>query len=529
MSTPNYLTNFDVRDLPREEADCLIVGSGIAGLYTACQARRAGARVLVLTKRAVADTCTEKAQGGIAAAIGAADSPLLHYKDTMAAGAGLCSAAAVGILVHEGPRRVEDLVRLGARFDRAGGRFALGREGAHSRNRILHASGDATGAEIQRVLSRHAAGEPGITIRERHFLVDLLVRDQECFGVLAFDQARETLCVFWSPAVVLASGGAGQLYAHTTNPKVVTGDGIAAAYRAGADLMDMEFVQFHPTALALEGAPVFLISEAVRGEGGLLRNAAGERFMPRYHEAAELAPRDVVTRAILSEMWGDDGAHVWLDMTHLPAEAVRARFPTITRTCLRYGIDPTAQPVPVAPAAHYIMGGVKTDLHGRTSIAGLYACGETACAGVHGANRLASNSLLDGLVFSGRIVEHIARSPRGAVRRPAFAHAGLAADPRPAETAALKRRLQEIMSARVGPVRDAGGLEAALAFFDAQRPLAGIAARTPAHFELRNLLQVGELAAEAALARRESRGGHYRRDCPHPVARWRKHIIFRRH
>jgi L-aspartate oxidase len=511
--------------------DFLIVGSGIAGLYTANRAGAMGARVLVLTKRTVEDTCTERAQGGIAAAIGAADSPLLHFDDTLVAGADLCNREAVEVLVNEGPERVGELVRLGTRFDRMGSELALGREGAHSQNRILHASGDATGAEIQRVLSLQVRQEQKIPVLERHFVVDLLVRDGQCYGLLAYDEAHRRLCVFWSRVVVMASGGAGQLYAYTTNPEVVTGDGIAAAYRAGADVMDLEFIQFHPTVLALRNGPPFLISEAVRGEGGILRNALGDRFMPRYHPDAELAPRDVVTRGILSEMELTGESRVYLDVTHLPTEQVYARFPNITRTCLSLGINLTKEGIPVAPAAHYVMGGIKTDLQGATSINGLYACGEVACAGAHGANRLASNSLLDGLVFGARIVERVLGSGagRGRANPPVtFSNSGLKPE-KPINLVALRRQLQKMMLERVGPVREADGLGRALGFFDGQRFLTGFAAEEPETFEIRNLLTVGELVAEAALARTESRGGHYRRDYPQPEERWRKHIIFRRH
>ena len=520
-----YLVNFDSRRLPQESWDLVVLGSGIAGLYTAHAAGRRGWRVVVLTKHGVEDSSTDRAQGGIAAALGSSDSPELHYQDTIAAGAGLCDRDAVRVLVNEGPERVRELIEMGARFDRENGRLALTREGAHSRRRILHAAGDATGAEIQRVLSLAVRQLPGVEVRENHFAVDLLVHEGRCYGVLAL--AGERLKVFWGRAVVLATGGLGQLFEVSTNPEVATGDGMAMAYRAGAELMDMEFVQFHPTVLSLPGAPPFLISEAVRGEGAILRNARGERFMPRYHRLAELAPRDVVVRAILAEMEQTGVPHVYLDLSHLDPEAVRQRFPNITRTCAAYGLDITKDLLPVAPAAHYMMGGVKTNLHGETSIEGLYACGEVACQGVHGANRLASNSLLDGLVFGGRIVERVAGSPAGPARRPEFSCRELEEAP-PLDVGDLRRRLKRVMSRHVGPVRDARGLEEALSFFAQWSFLEKHQAAGVEEMELRNMLLVGQLVAQAALLRTESRGGHYRLDYPAPRDIWLKHIILRR-
>lgn len=521
-----YLVNFDSSRLPQESWDLVVLGSGIAGLYTAHAAGRRGWRVVVLTKHHVADSSTDRAQGGIAAALGGSDSPELHYQDTVAAGAGLCDEEAVRLLVNEGPHRVRELIEMGARFDRENGRLALTREGAHSRRRILHAAGDATGAEIQRVLSLAVSRLPGVEVRENHFAVDLLVHEGRCYGVLAL-AGGDHLKIFWGRAVVLATGGLGQLFEVSTNPEVATGDGMAMAYRAGAELMDMEFVQFHPTVLHLPGAPPFLISEAVRGEGAVLRNARGERFMPRYHRLAELAPRDVVVRAILAEMEQTQSPHVYLDLSHLDAEMVRQRFPNITRTCAAYGLDITRDLLPVAPAAHYMMGGVKTNLHGETSIEGLYACGEVACQGVHGANRLASNSLLDGLVFGGRIVERVAQGPAAPARRPDFScsELGEALD---LDTGDLRRRLKQVMSRHVGPIRDARGLEEALSFFACWSFLEKHRAAGVEEMELRNMLLVGQLMTQAALLRTESRGGHYRRDYPAPRDVWQKHIILRR-
>lgn len=521
------MVNFDTRELPREKWDFVILGSGIAGLYTACAASRLGYRSVVLTKHTLVDSNTDKAQGGIAAALGDSDSPALHLQDTLAAGAGLCDAEAVDILVNEGPQRVRELIAMGARFDQQNGELALTREGAHSRRRILHAAGDATGAEIQRVLNEKVSLDPLIAVREEHFAVDLLVRENTCYGVLAHDRRENNLKVFYGRAVVLATGGLGQLYEHSTNPRVATGDGIALAYRAGAEVMDMEFLQFHPTVLSLPGVPRFLISEAVRGEGAYLRNRYGERFMPRYHELAELAPRDVVVRAILKEMADTAADKVFLDLSHLDAEMVQARFPTISRTCAGYGLDITRDPVPVAPAAHYMMGGVKTNLDGETSIRNLYACGEVACQGVHGANRLASNSLLDGLVYGGRIVERVRVVAGADSECPVFTGRDLA-EPVEMDVARLRAEIQSVMGKYAGPVRTADGLQKALGFFEQWSRLEGHRAVDAEEMEVRNMLQVGRLVVQAALIRTESRGGHYRRDFPETRACWRQHVILRR-
>jgi L-aspartate oxidase len=338
-----------------------------------------GSRVAVVTKAGIDDGNTEKAQGGIAAAIGETDSPALHREDTLMAGAGLCDEEAVEVLVTEGPERVRELMRLGAVFDREGGKLALTREGAHRRRRILHASGDATGAELQRALSTRVRDEGQFGVLENHFVVDLLVREGVCHGALVLSRKEGKLSVFRARATVLANGGLGQLYSYSTNPVVATADGVAQAYRAGAEVMDLEFIQFHPTVLHLPGVLPFLISEAVRGEGAYLRNSGGERFMPSYHELAELAPRDVVTRAILSEMEKAEATTVYLDLSHLDPQMVATRFPTIGATCAGYGLDLASDPIPVAPCAHYSMGGVKTGLHGQTCVERLYACGETAC------------------------------------------------------------------------------------------------------------------------------------------------------
>ena len=523
-----YLVNFNSRELPQEEAEYLIIGGGIAGLYTAWAAANTGAQVTLLTKRSVAESNTDRAQGGIAAALGQHDSPELHLQDTLIAGAGLCDEAAVRILVTEGPERVRELIDMGASFDRNVDGLCFTREGCHSQDRILHAQGDATGAEILRALSQNVVGIPNVDVLENQYVVDLLVRDGTCYGVLALDQTSGEFRIFRGRVVVLATGGSGRLYNYTTNPEVATADGIALAFRAGVEVMDMEFIQFHPTSLVLPGAPRFLISEAVRGEGAILRNTRGERFMPQYQGMAELAPRDIVSRAILAEMAKTGADSVFLDVTHLEPEKIKERFPTITLTCAKYGLDITRELIPVAPAAHYMMGGVKTDLWGETSIKHLFACGEASCLGVHGANRLASNSLLDGLVSGGRIVERAAYVlESGSREKPHFSCNQLLPTPE-INFKELRQKLQLIMGEKVGPLRTALRLAEALAFFDRWAHLRNHEVRETSQMETRNMLEVGELITEAAMMRTESRGGHFRLDYPETSERWQKHLLLKR-
>lgn len=522
-----YLADFSLKDLPRVTADVLVVGTGIAGLYTALKVRDVG-RVVVLTKGRLEESNTGYAQGGIAAAIGQEDSPMLHLKDTLEAGAGLCDEHAVRVLVEEGPACVMELAAMGTHFDRAEEGYALTREGAHSIPRILHARGDATGDEIRRALQERVAAEQ-IDVLENHYIVDVLTVGNRCWGVLALD-ASARLTAYLAKATILCTGGAGQLYVNSTNPEIATGDGIAIAYRAGAEVEDVEFIQFHPTALYHEGSPKFLVSEAVRGEGAYLLNARGERFMFEYDPRAELAPRDVVARAIVDQMRKTGAPHVWLDARHLPD--VASRFPTIYAGCRRRGVNMEKDWIPVAPAAHYIMGGVRTDEDGRTGIPGLYACGEVACTGIHGANRLASNSLLEGLVFGRRIADQIRRTIRAVPDFPAellaLHYAGAAGNEPPAvpEVDSRFSLIQQIMWDKVGILRDAAGLSAAVDQLQAiARPLQA-PLRTMAQFQVANLATVALLVARAALAREESRGGHFRTDFPlRDDARWRKHVV----
>ncbi len=506
--------------------DYIIIGSGIAGLYTALLAQEMGS-VLILTKGSIDECNTKNAQGGIAAPIGREDSPELHFRDTIAAGAGLCNSQAVRILVEEAADRIHDLIKFGVPFDTINGEVALTREAAHSVPRILHAGGDATGEHIEVTLSRIARSMKRITILEDCLVTELLVQDGAMRGVEALDCRSGLTEEFGCRFLILATGGAGRLYKFNTNTDIATGDGITLAYRAGAEIADMEFFQFHPTALRLPGVPVFLISEAVRGEGGVLRNASGHRFMPDYSPAADLAPRDIVARGILSEMKKTNTDRVFLDITHLPARTTSTRFPHIYRFCLDHGLDITTSPIPVAPAAHYMTGGVKTNSWGETNIKGLFACGETACTGVHGANRLASNSLLEVLVFSKRIMERtkgeVEPSPR--TSKDVFSleeKAPQIVPPRLSLTA-----LQSLLWNKVGIVREGKGLGEAIDTLIAwQRGLEKPSDRPS--YELRDMLLAGRLIAEAALLREESRGAHFRSDFPHPSEKWQRRIIFRK-
>ncbi|HKA17984.1 MAG TPA: L-aspartate oxidase [Blastocatellia bacterium] len=511
--------------------DYIIIGSGIAGLFTALLASKHGS-VLLLTKAALEESNTRYAQGGIAAAISSSDSPHIHFEDTIAAGAGLCDERAVEVLTSEAPGRIRDLLSLNVPFDRKDGELALGLEGAHRVRRVLHAGGDATGFHIERTLCR-ALAEAGVEIVEGCFVTRILVEHGRAVGVATIQgqspEAPESRTTSYRGyRIVLASGGAGQLFSHTTNPAVATGDGLALAYRAGAELTDIEFYQFHPTALAIPGQPAFLLSEALRGEGAYLRNSEGVRFMRQIHPQAELAPRDVVSRAISAEMTRSGATHVFLDLTHLSSEMIKSRFPTIYSYCKNAGLDMTVDALPVAPAAHYLMGGVRTNLWGETNVPGLYACGEAACTGVHGANRLASNSLLEGLVFGARIVERTtsATSPYSSFNPNSIKIHDT--EEFPSFEVATQRPsledLQALMWNQVGLVRDERGLGAARNTLSAwqaslQKP------RTPAEFELSNMILIGRLMAIAARKRCESRGGHFRSDFPVPDPNWQCHIV----
>jgi L-aspartate oxidase len=492
----------------------LVVGSGVAGLHTAWRASESG-DVLVLTKRSLFDSATAYAQGGIAAALGAGDSPKLHRQDTLAAGAALCDAAAVAVLVEEGPARVNELHAAGAKFDLdPSGKFKLGREAAHSRHRIVHAHGDQTGAEVARTLIARVTESERVQVFERARVLDLIIEGERCCGVRASVAGQPVDII--ADATVLATGGCGQVFRYTTNPVVATGDGYAIAHRAGVRLADMEFVQFHPTALDTRENPLQLISEAVRGEGAILVNEAGVRFMPKRHRLAELAPRDIVAREIFRERAG--GRCVYLDATKLGRGFTR-RFPGIYAVCRARGVDPVKELIPVTPAAHYMMGGIVTDLVGRSSIPRLYACGEVSRTGVHGANRLASNSLLEGLVFAERVARDLATTPelpepprKRKWRVPVLTDRGAA------QVAADDVR--SVLWDYAGIARTAKGLHTCLERLDA------IEERLPeGATEEANMVDTARLIAEAALLRSESRGGHYRSDFPRSKRKWRgRHI-----
>ncbi len=492
----------------------LVIGSGVAGLHTAWRAAEHG-DVLVLTKRSLHDSATSYAQGGIAAALGAGDSPELHRKDTLAAGAALCDREAVEVLVEEGPARVRELQLAGAAFDLGSdGKLKLGREAAHSRRRIVHAHGDRTGAEVARTLIERVRATRKANVLEHARVLELIVENGRCAGVRAsvVGQAVEIR----ADATVLASGGCGQIYRYTTNPVVATGDGFAIAHRAGVTLADMEFVQFHPTALDTPENPLALVSEAVRGEGATLVNKDGERFMVGRHKLAELAPRDVVAREIFRERQRT-GA-VFLDARSIGKSFVQ-RFPGIFALCQHRGIDPRRDLIPVTPAAHYMMGGVVTDLAGRSSLPHLYACGEVACTGVHGANRLASNSLLEGLVFAERVARDMSTTPRSAVpRRRDVWDVPPLTDRGAAQVAA--DTIRQLMWDHAAIDRNARGLRKCVsALNDLHERL------DEGMTEERNMCETARLVASAALARKESRGGHFRSDYPKARGEWRgKHI-----
>lgn len=485
--------------------DYLVIGAGVAGLRASIELAKSGT-VLVIAKDSLRESSSEYAQGGIAVALSDEDEVALHEQDTLYAGDGLCNPEAVHVLVEEGPAAIQELIDWGAEFDKNGQKLAFTREGAHSRNRILHSHGDSTGREIARTLYFKAASLTNVRFESYSAVSDLLTAaDGSVTGAVLFEERTGSFHRVRANAVLLATGGLGRVYKETTNPDVATGDGVAMAWRAGATITNLEFVQFHPTALHVEGAPRFLLSEALRGEGAVLRNKDGEAFMERYHELKDLAPRDVVSRSIVEEMRRTGAPHVFLDLTSRSANFIRQRFPRIYETCKAYGVDISTSPAPVHPAAHYAMGGVQTDLDGRTNIPRLFAAGEVACTGVHGANRLASNSLLEALVFGARAAHGMRSCDRNHLP------AGVVAPvlvPQIAEA-----ELRALTWEHCGITRDRAGM---LRFLDV---LDGVPLRLPvspalAGLELRNIYQVAHLIAQAALWREESRGAHFRSDFP---------------
>jgi len=523
-----YLIELDTQQYSHLFSDVVIVGSGIAGLRAAIQAAK-HVDALVVTKGELADGCTPQAQGGIAAVLGPAQSLEGHIEDTLSAGHGLADPEVVRSVANEGPDLIRELIGWGARFDTEDSELLFTREGGHTEARIIHANGDSTGLEIHRCLAETVRGLHNVRVVEHANCLDLLTLDGRCVGIVA-SSLKDGIQCLWAKQIILATGGCGQIYRETTNPQVVAGDGMAAAYRAGVTLRDMEFVQFHPTVLYIAGSSRALISEAVRGEGGILINRFGDRFMPSYHGKAELAPRDAVSQAIVEEMKRTEDTNVYLDVRHIPIEKFQDRFPRISSLCQRFGIDISSEPIPVRPAQHYMIGGIETDQQGATSMPSLYACGEVASTGLHGANRLGSNSLLEGLVFGSRSGE--AAGVQAArtrdfppIRR--FRHSPEAPDRPSLDLWDIRHSLTSEMWREVGIERDETHLRHALDRIEHwDRYVLSGAFKTPIGWEVQNMLVVGKLIAGAALARTESRGVHYRKDYPNKDDQnWRKHTV----
>jgi len=525
---PDYLISINPSIVATEDVDCLIIGSGIAGLRAAIEL--AGFRVLVTCKNDPYDSSTYHAQGGIAAAIAHGDSPESHFKDTMVAGCFVNDADAVKILVEEGIHRVKELISWGCRFDKNESDFDFTHEAAHSFSRILHARGDATGKEIVHTLLSKISSIPEIVLKGKFFLIDLIGVDNKITGGIFYDATFDNIIFVRAKKTIIASGGFGQIFQETTNPFSITGDLQAAAFRKGAVLGDMEFYQFHPTTFYMAGAPRFLISESVRGEGGILINSSGERFMKHYHPDMELAPRDVVSRAIVAEMRRTNSNCVYLDLRKLNSDFIKHRFPKIYSFCLEYGIDITKDLIPVRPAAHYAMGGILTDVYGRTNLENLFACGEVACTGVHGANRLASNSLLEGLVFGARAGK-IAREQLGSFKGSGFnlpSYKVIQQQGPLIDIYDLQRSIKSLMWKNVGIERDETSLTDALNRLETwgkyifQREF-----NIQSGWEVQNMFIVSFVMTVAAMKRKESRGAHFRKDFPEPDDRnWKKRQTF---
>jgi len=522
-----YLVNIDSAGTAQVSTHCVVIGSGIAGLRAAIEASR-NRKVILVCKGSIQDSNTYHAQGGIAAVLEKQDSFEAHLADTLKAGCGLSDQKVVELVVRQGPGLIKELVEWGAPFDRSGDRLHVSLEGGHSHPRVAHAQGDRTGTAIAQTLIAQVQQRPNIRVIEYFFAIDILTdKEGRCVGVIGLDQ-HHGLQIIWANHTVLATGGIGRIYRETTNPPVATGDGLAMAYRAGAVLQDLEFVQFHPTTLYVAGASRALITEVLRGEGALLVDTKGRRFMPDYDPAAELAPRDVVSRAILAQMRKTDSTHVYLDIRHMDKDKVARRFPLICELCESFGIDVSRDLIPVRPSAHYMIGGVKTDLDGQTSIPGLYACGEAAGTGLHGANRLGSNSLLEGLVF-GRIVGlHIANSPvndAAVIKHPVIQYKVPRSDRSRLDTGDVRNSLRALMWRNVGISRTGKRLKEAIDIIGFwQRYVMDKVFDDPEGWECQNMLTTAMLMARSALLRKESRGVHFRSDHPRQDERFKTHI-----
>jgi L-aspartate oxidase len=527
---PRYLVPFHPKRAPHQFADVLIIGSGLAGLRAA-SAVDPRLSALIVTKDSLRQSNSTYAQGGIASVTDPEDRFEDHVSDTLIAGADLCNERIVDLVVKEAPQRINELISWGTHFDQVAGHLALGREGGHSHERIIHANGDATGAEVMRAMTEHVRGLPNIDVLEDTFTLDLLTVDGACRGALVWREDRG-LTLVWAKQTILCTGGVGQVYRETTNPRVATGDGHAMAFRAGAELRDMEFMQFHPTVLYIAGSSRMLITEATRGEGARLVDRNGYRFMPDYDPRAELAPRDVVSQAIQSQMAKTRHANVYLDMSHLDATRVRARFPHIAAKCAEFGIDIAEDPIPVRPGAHYMIGGLTVDDAGHTTLKNLWAAGEVASSGLHGANRLASNSLLEAMVFGARAGEGATAAAAAMpddFRAAPLENAALAEEYEPLDLVDIRNSLSNLMVRNAGVRRDSDGLSEAV---DAVTQWCGyVLARQfadPAGWELQNLLTVAHVMLASAQEREESRGVHFRSDFPAPREAWKRHITIRR-
>jgi L-aspartate oxidase len=528
LNTYRYLKDFDTDKIEKEYHDIIIIGSGIAGVYTALIASEQHS-ICIVTKESIDISNSSLAQGGIAVSLGKEDSPELHFKDTINAGAGLCDQESVWVLVKEASDNVRCLCQYGVNFDRNEKYdLSLSREAAHSKNRIIHA-GDTTGKEVLDKLIAVVREKKNVLIKERHFAVDILTEDNSCRGILVYDEDKKEHKILLSQVVICATGGFGQIYKNTTNPDVATGDGVCLAYRAGAELMDLEFIQFHPTVLYHPNNKQFLISEAVRGEGALLKNVMGDQFMLKYHPLMELAPRDVVSRSIFEEMKNTLSQNVFLDVTLKSEEYLRNRFPNIYKTCMEYGIDISKDMIPVSPAEHYCMGGIKTDVFGRTSITGFYACGEAACNGIHGANRLASNSLLEGLVFGYKIGDEINNIFRknGKVKIEVTKKFVSSRKYVNINKDDIRGNIQSIMTEYVGISRRKKELNFAYRkIIEYLNIIRSMENNTSCDYELQNMVLISFLVVKSALEREESRGAHFRSDFPAVNnEKWKKNII----